>query len=199
VTSEHPHTLADVPEPRQACRPASQSPRSARKQAPRDTTAAESGLRQVAAAIVREYAPDQVAIFLNEQGIPPDWLALAAGIDVGDAHAVLATVWRAGSMGRRLVRRFLGRWLDGQLITGPDGELRAAVVGQLARQGWQSCPADSVLIAAEPVRGIPVSAPFLREAPRPAALASPSSRADSCGSVPSTDVHHDGQMTVKRS
>jgi uncharacterized protein (TIGR02391 family) len=67
-------------------------------------------------------------------------------------------------MGRRLVRQFLGRWLDGQLITGPDGELLAAVVEQLASQGWQIRPDDSVLIAAEPVRGIPVSAPFLREA-----------------------------------
>jgi len=35
---------------------------------------------------------------------------------------------------------------------------------QLARQGWQVRPDDSVLVAAEPVRGIPVSAPFLREA-----------------------------------
>jgi len=121
-------------------------------------------LRQVAEAITREYAPDQVVIFLGEQGIPPDWLALPDGTAQGDAHAVLATVWRAGSKGRHLVRHFLGRWLDGQLITGPDGELRATLVEQLARQGWQIRPDDSVLVAAEPVRGIPVSAPFLREA-----------------------------------
>ena len=121
-------------------------------------------VRQVAEAIAHEYAPDQVTTFLAEQGIPPEWLALPDGISHGDAHAVLATVWRAGSLGRRLVRRFLGHWLDGQLITGPDGELRAALVEQLARQGWQIRPDDSVLVAAEPVRGIPVSTPFLREA-----------------------------------
>ena len=121
-------------------------------------------LRQIAEAIAREYAPDQVMVFLDEQGIPPDWLALPDGTAEGDAHAVLAAVWRAGSMGRRLVRRFFGRWLDGQLITGPDGELRAALVEQLARQGWQIRPDDSMLVVAEPVRGIPVSAPFLREA-----------------------------------
>ena len=57
-----------------------------------------------------------------------------------------------------------GRWLDGQLITGPDGELQATLREQLARQGWQVRLEDSVLVAAEPVRGIPVSAPFLREA-----------------------------------
>jgi uncharacterized protein (TIGR02391 family) len=121
-------------------------------------------LRQVAEAITREYAPDQVVLFLDEQGIPPNWLVLPDGTDAGDAHAVLATVWRAGSQGRRLVRHFLGRWLDGQLITGPDSELRAALVEQLARQGWQIRADDSVLVAAEPVRGIPVSASFLREA-----------------------------------
>jgi uncharacterized protein (TIGR02391 family) len=121
-------------------------------------------LRRVADAITGEYAPDQVATFLGEQGIPPDWLVLPNGTTEGDAHPVLAAVWRGGSMGRRLLRVFLGHWLDGKLITGPDGDLRAALVEQLARQGWQIRPDDSVLVAAEPVRGIPVSAPFLREA-----------------------------------
>jgi uncharacterized protein (TIGR02391 family) len=121
-------------------------------------------LRQVTDAIIGEYAPDQVATFLGEQGLPPDWLSLPEGTANGDAHAILAAVWRAGSMGRRLVRHFLGRWLDGQLITGPDGELQARLREQLARQGWQVHPDDSVLVAAEPVRGIPVSAPFMREA-----------------------------------
>jgi uncharacterized protein (TIGR02391 family) len=121
-------------------------------------------LRRVADAITAEYAPDQVVTFLGEQGIPPGWLTFPDGTAGGDAHQVLAAVWRAGSMGRRLLRTFLGHWLDGRLITGPDGDLRAALVEQLARQGWQIRPDDSVLVAAEPVRGIPVSAPFLREA-----------------------------------
>ena len=121
-------------------------------------------LRKAAEAMAREYAPGQVITFLGEQGLPPEWLPLPDEMDPGDARAVLAAAWRAGSMGRRLVRRFLGRWLDGQLITGPDGELRADLIEQLARQGWQIRPDDSVLVAAEPTRGIPVSAPFLREA-----------------------------------
>lgn len=68
---------------------------------------------------------------------------------VTDAHGVLAAVWRAGSMGRRLVRQSLGRWLDGQLITGPDAELRATLIEQLGRQGWQIRHRDSVLVAAK--------------------------------------------------
>jgi uncharacterized protein (TIGR02391 family) len=121
-------------------------------------------IRQVAEAISREYAPDQVAVFLKEQGLPPDWLDGGDGTAQGTAHATLAAAWRSRSMGRRLVRQFLGRWLDGRLITGPDSELRASLAAQLARQGWKIRPADGILIASEPVRDIPVSAPYLHEA-----------------------------------
>jgi hypothetical protein len=59
-------------------------------------------------------------------------------------------------------RRFLGRWLDNQLLTGPDVELRSRPIEQLARQGWRVRQGDSMLLNAEPVRGDPVGAPFLR-------------------------------------
>jgi hypothetical protein len=97
--------------------------------------------------------------FLAEEGIPPDWLQLPEGAAPDDVHAVLAVTWRAGSLGRQLVRRFLGRWLDERLTTGPDAEQRASLIGQLMRQGWQVRESDSVLVAAEPVRGNPVAAP----------------------------------------
>lgn len=71
-------------------------------------------------------------------------------------------MWRWGSPGRRLVRQFAGRWLDDQLPSGPDAELRARLIEQLARQGWRIREADSALVIAEPVRGVPVSASFLR-------------------------------------
>ena len=61
-----------------------------------------------------------------------------------------------------MTRRFIGRWLDDQLLSGPDAELRARLIEQLARQGWRVRETDSALVIAEPVRGIPVSAPFLR-------------------------------------
>jgi uncharacterized protein (TIGR02391 family) len=118
-------------------------------------------LQQVAEIITREYASDQRIPFLAEEGIPPAWLQPPEGSAVDDVHAVLAATWRAGSQGRQLVRRFLGRWLDERLITGPDAEQRASLIGQLMRQGWQIRDSDSVLLAAEPVRGIPVAAPPL--------------------------------------
>src|SRR5262249_47675233 len=36
-------------------------------------------VRQIAEAIAHQYASDQVATFLGEQGIPPDWLGLPDG------------------------------------------------------------------------------------------------------------------------
>jgi uncharacterized protein (TIGR02391 family) len=119
-------------------------------------------LRQIADAVTAQYAPDEVAEFLAEEGIPPAQLILPDGTAEGDAHAVLAALWRWGSEGRRLARRFIGRWLDDRLLSGPDAELRARLIEQLARQGWQVRESDSVLVISDPVRGIPVSAPFLR-------------------------------------
>jgi uncharacterized protein (TIGR02391 family) len=116
-------------------------------------------VQQVAEIITGEYAPDQRVRFLAEEGIPPAWLQMPDGAALDDVHAVLAATWRGGSLGRQLVRRFLGRWLDERLLTGPDQEQRASLIGQLMRQGWQIRESDSVLEAAEPIRGIPVAAP----------------------------------------
>jgi uncharacterized protein (TIGR02391 family) len=118
--------------------------------------------KKVAAAITEQYAPDEVADFLRDEGIPPPELPVPPGTEEGDAYVILTRLWRWGSPGRRLVRHFIGRWLDDQLMTGPDAELRAELIELLARQGWQVRVSDSMLIIADPVRGVPVSAPFLR-------------------------------------
>lgn len=119
-------------------------------------------LREIGSAITERYASDEIAEFLAEEGIPPAELELADDIGAGDAHAILAAVWRWGSEGRRTVRRFIGRWLADRLLSGPDAELRARLIEQLAREGWRVRETDFALIIAEPVQGIPVSAPFLR-------------------------------------
>lgn len=118
-------------------------------------------LQQAAAIITREYAGDQRVKFLAKEGIPPEWLSLPEEAAPDDVHGMLAVTWRAGSLGRQLVRAFLGRWLDERLITGPDAEQRASLIGQLMRQGWRVRESDSVLVADEPVRGVPVAAPPL--------------------------------------
>jgi len=118
-------------------------------------------LQQAAEIITREYAADQRVTFLAEEGIPPEWLQVPEEASSSDVHAVLAVTWRAASLGRQLVRGFLGRWLDERLLIGPDAEQRASLIGQLMRQGWQIRESDSVLVAADPVRGTPVAAPPL--------------------------------------
>jgi uncharacterized protein (TIGR02391 family) len=60
------------------------------------------------------------------------------------------------------VRRFIGRWLDDRLLTAPDVELRATLIEQLARRGWRVRADDSCLVIADPVRGVPIGASFLR-------------------------------------
>ena len=119
-------------------------------------------LKQVAAAITEQYASDEVADFLAAEGIPPRQMGLPDGTEPGDVHAVLAALWRWGSEGRREFRRFVGRWLDDSLLSGPDAELRARLIEQLGRQGWCVREADSMLVNCDPVKGVPVSAPFLR-------------------------------------
>jgi uncharacterized protein (TIGR02391 family) len=54
------------------------------------------------------------------------------------------------------------RWLDDLLLTGPDVEVRALLIDQLARQGWSVRETDSMLVIADPVRGVPATAPYLR-------------------------------------
>jgi uncharacterized protein (TIGR02391 family) len=119
-------------------------------------------IRRVAASIAEQYAADEVTVFLAEEGIPPAQMPSPAGTGPSEVHAILAALWRWGSEGRRMSRQFLGRWLNDCLLSGPDAELRASLIEQLARQGWRVRESDSALVISEPVRGVPVSAPFLR-------------------------------------
>jgi hypothetical protein len=63
-----------------------------------------------------QYAPDEVADFLAEEGIPPPEFALPDDVAGEEAHPILAALWRWGSEGRRMVRRFVGCWLDDRVV-----------------------------------------------------------------------------------
>jgi len=67
-----------------------------------------------------------------------------------------------GSEGRRILRTFIGSWLDDRLISGPTDELRAELVEKLARRGWYVV--DGNLIVGEPAKGKRVRSPILRDA-----------------------------------
>jgi len=118
--------------------------------------------RRIAEAIEEQYVPAYVASFLADEGIPPPPLKLPGSPEECDAYAILANLWRSGSEGRRAIRRFVGRWLDDLLLTGPDVEVRALLIDQLARQGWGVRETDSMLVIADPVRGVAATSPYLR-------------------------------------
>jgi uncharacterized protein (TIGR02391 family) len=118
--------------------------------------------KQVAESIEHEYRPDQIPLFLEEAGIPLDRLPLPDGVQDGDVNAVLAALDQWGSEGRRILRTFLGRWLDNRLHSGPVDELRVTIIDQLARQGW--FVAEERLVVGEPTAGTRVSSPVLRDA-----------------------------------
>lgn len=118
--------------------------------------------KQVAASIESEYRPDQIPLFLADAGIPLDRIPLPSGAQRDDVNAVLEALDQWGSEGRRIMRGFLGRWLDDQLHTGPDDEVRVTIIEQLARQGW--FVKDGRLVVGEPAVGQRVTSPVLREA-----------------------------------
>ena len=125
-------------------------------------------LQEVAYAIAEEYRPEQVRAFLDETGIPLDRLPLPQGTpdvrgDPGNfACGVLFGLDQWGSEGRRILRRFVGLWLDDRLISGPSDDLRTSLIERFARQGWYV--QDGNLVIGEPVRGKRASSPILREA-----------------------------------
>lgn len=97
-----------------------------------------SSLEAIARAIGEEYTDSQVPRFLRESGIP-DALALQPW-NVERWEFVLGVfdqLGAGGAAGRRDLRTFIGRWLDGDLQFQPEQELRSHLLAQFARQGWQ--------------------------------------------------------------
>jgi uncharacterized protein (TIGR02391 family) len=67
-----------------------------------------------------------------------------------------------GSEGRRILRSFIGAWLDDRFISGPTDELRDDLVEKLARRGWYI--PDGNLVIGDPAKGKRVPSPVLRDA-----------------------------------
>jgi uncharacterized protein (TIGR02391 family) len=125
-------------------------------------------LQQVASAIAEEYTSQQIGVFLGEAGIPLDRLPLPEGTpdvrtDPGAAvWGVLIGLDQWGSEGRRILRSFIGSWLDDGFISGPTDELRGELVEKLARRGWYVV--DGNLVIGDPAKGKRVRSPVLRDA-----------------------------------
>ena len=125
-------------------------------------------LQLIAYAIAEEYTPPQILVFLHETGIPLDRLPYPdqtpdVGVDPGNfVCAVLMGLDQWGSEGRRILRGFLGSWLDDRFISGPTDELRNDAVEKFARRGW--FVVDGNLVIGEPAKGKRIRSPILRDA-----------------------------------
>jgi uncharacterized protein (TIGR02391 family) len=118
-------------------------------------------LQQIAEAIDHQYSEEQAVTFLMEAGaLIPD--LPQSPDEAGHAIEVLRALNDWGSEGRRILRSFLSRLLDDQLILSLDDDLRTSLVEQLARQGWYV--KDGNLVSGEPARGKRTSSPVLRDA-----------------------------------
>ncbi|MGD0706602.1 MAG: TIGR02391 family protein, partial [Trebonia sp.] len=99
--------------------------------------------------VEQQYSREQAVVFLEESGIDLDRIRAPPDVQPqGVADVLIALERWAGSDGRRVLRRFLGRWLSNQLHTGPSDELRRSLLAQLARQGWQV--RDGSLVTGDP-------------------------------------------------
>ena len=125
-------------------------------------------LQQIASAIAEEYTPQQIVVFLGEAEIPLDRVPLPEGTpDVrsdpgGWVWGVLVGLDQWGSEGRRILRGFIGSWLDDRFISGSTDDLRDELVEKLARRGWYVV--DGNLVIGDPARGTRVRSPVLRDA-----------------------------------
>jgi uncharacterized protein (TIGR02391 family) len=118
-------------------------------------------LTAIAEAIEAEYQEEALQEFLRESGMPlgQPLLEEADHNDLGD---VLRVLYRSGSEGRRILRSFIGRWLDDRLLSDPPDEVRRKLLDHLARQGWYV--ANGSLVTGEPSTRRRTSGPVLREA-----------------------------------
>lgn len=95
------------------------------------------------------YDEPQLESFLLDSGVPRGMIPPLGHDGAGLADLfVLFNV--GGSNSRRILRQFLGRWLDQELDSGPDQDQERLLRDDFARQGWFA--RDGRLIRGEPIR-----------------------------------------------
>jgi uncharacterized protein (TIGR02391 family) len=96
-----------------------------------------STLEAIARAIADEYSDSQVPRFLRESGIPDEIAFQPWNVDRSEfVLGVFYQLSEGGAAYRRVLRTFIGQFLDGYLQFQPDEEIRSRIVVEFARQGW---------------------------------------------------------------
>ena len=126
-------------------------------------------LEEIARAIGDAYTGSQIPQFLVDSGIPEMYVVPFAGDSKWHyVLTVLDGLDHVGSASRRILRQFIGAWLDNQLHTWPDEDVRRRVMRQLGQQGWHL--KNGRLVVGQPEPGEPDPPPSGSRADRVARL-----------------------------
>lgn len=94
-------------------------------------------LEAIANEIAKTYTASQLPTFLRDSEIPDQFVPRPVQGDKSSYVAlVLTSMHEAGSDARRALRRFIARWLSGQLHVPPSEKVSLEIVGHLGQQGW---------------------------------------------------------------
>jgi uncharacterized protein (TIGR02391 family) len=105
--------------------------------------------QRIAGILAAAYDEPYLESFLLDGGIPKEMIPRLG--DDGAGLADLFALFNGGdSNSRRVLRQFLGRWIDQEFDSGPDKDQERLLREDLARQGWFA--RDGRLIRGEPIR-----------------------------------------------
>jgi len=104
---------------------------------------------RIAEILAAAYDEPHLEAFLLDSGIPQDMIP-PLGHDCAGLADLFSLFNGGDSNSRRILRNFLGRWLDQELDSGPDHDQERLLREDLARQGWFA--RDGRLIRDEPIR-----------------------------------------------
>lgn len=94
-------------------------------------------LEEVARSIADVYTATQLPRYLHDSGVPAEYLGGASEQPKWEyVLSVLERLHDGGSGARRVLREFIGGWLDGRHHDPPRPDVRRRITALLAQQGW---------------------------------------------------------------
>jgi uncharacterized protein (TIGR02391 family) len=104
---------------------------------------------RIVAILGAAYEERHLRLFLLDAGIPDEAIS-PLGDDGSGLPSVFSRFNGGESNDRRVIRHFLGRWLDQELDSGPNADQERELREDLARQGWFT--REGRLVRGEPIR-----------------------------------------------
>lgn len=94
-------------------------------------------LEEIARAIADTYTDRQLPRYLTDSGVPAEFLAVGTSQSKWEyVMGILEGLHDGGSAARRILREFIGGWLEGRHHEPPRADIRQRITALLAQQGW---------------------------------------------------------------